>query len=508
MVTTILIKWAGGHKNLIDVEGDLTFKELKGRLAKITNIPEDSQKILGFKAGVVRDDSLPLSELGLREGMHIMVIRSATGTTATSATTAAVNTTESESSSAVDSKPIFMEDMTAAQRSALVREKADQLPPPGICNLGNTCYLNAVLQLFRVADEAVSELQKLQISGASDPQDLFVSSLKSFFALPPSSPNEPLTPFHLVSALRMCWPQFASKSKSGEGYAQQDAEEFLTAMFPALFDRSPKLESLFGFDMEETFSCTEVDQVTKRRERFHMLSCITSSGTKPVDHMMQGIRMWLTEDIVKFNSELGRDAKYERINRLSSLPEYLIVKFLRFEWKAANSLSRTEGSKTKVCRRIQYPYELDIFELASDSLKKELELPRQAYTVWSEEQSSKKKARFDTTAESTSKVDNDDANNDETVTTELIAGHYELIGSVSHKGRSADSGHYVGWTRSKEDPETWWMCDDERVSPVKIKDIDMCGGRSDYHISIILLYKKKRFEATAEQVAKGLASSS
>jgi len=29
-------------------------------------------------------------------------------------------------------------------------------------------------------------------------------------------------------------------------------------------------------------------------------------------------------------------------------------------------------------------------------------------------------------------------------------GKYQLIGVVTHKGRSADSGHYVGWTFSHD----------------------------------------------------------
>ena len=33
----------------------------------------------------------------------------------------------------------------------------------------------------------------------------------------------------------------------------------------------------------------------------------------------------------------------------------------------------------------------------------------------------------------------------------LDAGHYQLIGVVTHKGRSADGGHYVGWVHKSGD---------------------------------------------------------
>jgi len=33
----------------------------------------------------------------------------------------------------------------------------------------------------------------------------------------------------------------------------------------------------------------------------------------------------------------------------------------------------------------------------------------------------------------------------------LDTGNYELIAVVTHKGRSADGGHYVGWVHAKGD---------------------------------------------------------
>ena len=35
--------------------------------------------------------------------------------------------------------------------------------------------------------------------------------------------------------------------------------------------------------------------------------------------------------------------------------------------------------------------------------------------------------------------------------TGLDTGNYHLVGVVTHKGRSADSGHYVGWTHKSGD---------------------------------------------------------
>jgi ubiquitin carboxyl-terminal hydrolase 14 len=40
-----------------------------------------------------------------------------------------------------------------------------------------------------------------------------------------SGTQEGMSPFTFLNALRMTFPQFAERSKKGEGYAQQDAEE-------------------------------------------------------------------------------------------------------------------------------------------------------------------------------------------------------------------------------------------------------------------------------------------
>lgn len=39
-------------------------------------------------------------------------------------------------------------------------------------------------------------------------------------------------------------------------------------------------------------------------------------------------------------------------------------------------------------------------------------------------------------------------------------GFYELFGVITHKGRDADSGHYVAWVKEKEGTRlpTWYPC--------------------------------------------------
>jgi len=87
------------------------------------------------------------------------------------------------------------------------------------------------------------------------------------------------------------------------------------------------------------------------------------------------------------------------------------------------------------------------------------------------------------------------------------SGWYELNGAVTHKGRNADSGHYVGWVRENIDAtpgtpagDKWLKFDDDVVSPANSQEIlDLCGG-GDWHMAYILFYRRiddvkgKKFE--------------
>merc|ERR1712106_509879 len=58
------------------------------------------------------------------------------------------------------------------------------------------------------------------------------------------------------------------------------------------------------------------------------------------------------------------------------------------------------------------------------------------------------------------------------------SGYYVLQAVLTHKGRSSNSGHYVGWVRQKGD--TWLKCDDDEVSPVHEEDVLKLSGGGDW----------------------------
>jgi len=77
----------------------------------------------------------------------------------------------------------------------------------------------------------------------------------------------------------------------------------------------------------------------------------------------------------------------------------------------------------------------------------------------------------------------------DTILTGPTSGNYELFGVVTHRGRMADSGHYVGWVREKGDQ---WLCyDDEVVTTVTTDDIKkLYGDAVDWHMTFICFYRR------------------
>ncbi len=71
-----------------------------------------------------------------------------------------------------------------------------------------------------------------------------------------------------------------------------------------------------------------------------------------------------------------------------------------------------------------------------------------------------------------------------------FAGKYELCGVLTHKGRSADSGHYVSWV--KQSDNTWIQFDDDQLIPRKEDEIVTLSGGGDWHMAYLLLYRAQR----------------
>jgi len=69
---------------------------------------------------------------------------------------------------------------------------------------------------------------------------------------------------------------------------------------------------------------------------------------------------------------------------------------------------------------------------------------------------------------------------------------YELFAVLTHKGRIADSGHYVSWVKESEDK--WAKYDDDQVSYCNNEEIKKLSGKGggDWHMAYLIVYRTKK----------------
>lgn len=423
--------------------------------------------------------------------------------------------------------------------------------PPGLANLGNTCWLNSCLKalysvvefrqaLIQFADEHGKNnhthhrctLSDVKTTATDNEVNLIIEvgklyqKILSGISTDNYDADEPIQPVALIVAISKCYPSLFDISS--QRHEQQDADEFLT-LFMTTLDKifivtnpetnkvSHLIRELFFLDIEVVTkpkedntikpdvkdddektemadteqSTTDTTKVEEPLISYDYWTKLRADVNTDLTDIQSGIKSALSEIITKKSPVTQINMEYERKNLILTLPKYLLVQLQRFQWK-----KETE-SRAKVIRKMNINQQIDIYPFLSEKTQKQVEPHRKTLDSLRNETMS--------AMNDGQKAEKQEKEN---------AGYYDLLSIVTHQGRSADSGHYVAWTRtgnnkynenaltgmSEKEKErlrelqqtkSWLKHDDERSSFAPEKILTDLAGGGDFHMVYICIYKAK-----------------
>lgn len=383
--------------------------------------------------------------------------------------------------------------------------------------MGNTCYLNSCMQLFNRINELKEILAAKRGVQQDRPNARLANSVSDLLTKLDNS-GEAFGPKTFLSVFFSAFPQFSEKDEHGHGFQQQDADEcfqlLLAALEPAFEENGRnKLRELFELTLRVEFVNKETGEPEGAAtfEKAKKLACIIDNQMNPINSLSEGIQLGLEDQVTKHSEALGRDAEFVKRFRVTNLPGYLVVQKIRFVWRGKDQATNTEARKAKILRNVSFPRILDLYDFCDPALQSQLAVNRKEDLAQQELRKKEAAEAYEKYKKEQGLVDEDNYNiykkfqaeqrrrNDEKHDSDLWAplgkgrptGNYELVGVITHKGRSSDSGHYVSWVQQRGD--AWLKFDDAEVSKATIEDVLNLRGGGDWHMAYYLLYRRLDF---------------
>ncbi|KAL2641416.1 hypothetical protein R1flu_009003 [Riccia fluitans] len=472
---TVSVKWQKQTFPAVEIDTNELPYVFKCQLFDLTGVPPERQKIL-LKGELLKDDG-DWAKYGVKDGQKLMMMGTA-----------------DPIPDGPKDKTVFLEDLPEGQQGSHATGYT-----AGLVNLGNTCYLNSTLQCLHTVPELKGALQNYSnIMNTADTDlsshNLTVATRDLFQELDRSS--NPVSPFKFLTLLRSKFPQFSQQDNSGF-FMQQDAEECWTQLVYTLSKglrragddekaSATTVKNLFGIDLSSIVKCAETGEQSTESETVNALKCHISRG---VNHLVEGLKQGFVSEFEKTSPALNRRALYVKETSISKLPQYLTVQFVRFFWKR-------DSGKAKILRKVEYPLTLDVFEFCTEELKEKLKLPRKLLQAQEDVKVGLAKAKKKEGKEGADEEMREASSSSGTVAApaqEEPTGIFDLVAVLTHKGRSADSGHYVAWV--KQESGKWVEFDDDNPIPQREEDITKLSGGGDWHMAYICLYKARVYRS-------------
>ncbi|KAJ8247071.1 hypothetical protein GJAV_G00258430 [Gymnothorax javanicus] len=278
-----------------------------------------------------------------------------------------------------------------------------QPPLQGFSNLGNTCYMNAILQsLFSLRSFSSDLLKQGSLCEKIPPNALFRRIINLL------AKKDTCSVEVKRDLLRRVKSAISSSAERFSGYTQHDAHEFLGQCLDQLkedvekINRSLKRNAEDGsqvvrpgeradtsrihtcpvganmeFEVEHTITCKGCGRVLRKRERFNDLSIDLPRRANPlrVCSVQDSLDLFFKMEEIEYSCESCQGKSASVAHKFSKLPRVLILHLKRYSYNATLSLN------SKLGQQVLIPKYLSLLAHCTDSTRPPLCLGWSAQTT-------------------------------------------------------------------------------------------------------------------------------
>lgn len=250
----------------------------------------------------------------------------------------------------------------------VARSGSPQKTLQGFSNLGNTCYMNAILQSLYGLEALRHELVHSELSENFPPDSLSFAMKILFIAKLQNKPRE------VISKLLLRVKDAISKSATRfSGYLQHDAQEFLCQCLDQLKEDTQRLNRLLSegmgrqslpnhlrlssptaenveFTVVHTIRCLECGESVTKEELFHDLSLDMPKQSDIYPSTIQvALDQFFEFEDINYTCEKCKGKEARLSHKFSKLSRYIILNLKRYAYNFDSS------QNSKVRKDIQIP---------------------------------------------------------------------------------------------------------------------------------------------------------
>lgn len=146
----VQIKWGKQLFNDVEINLEDDIMTFKCQIYALTNVPIEKQKVMA-KGKMIKDEAAWTDYPAVKDGAVLMLM----------------GTAEGKELQAPEKAIKFVEDMTPEEKARALQEKTGVAIPAGLENLGNTCYMNSVMQCLKRVNELKDGLKNFELDEGS-----------------------------------------------------------------------------------------------------------------------------------------------------------------------------------------------------------------------------------------------------------------------------------------------------------------------------------------------------